>query len=91
MVFGFGGEVLDVLVSVGGNFYGGIDRALCLGGDYSLAYCFWLQVTLDSGPFFCLSGAGARDNQLPGVSRIEWKCLYLFPFVYLSESKNLGI
>lgn len=32
------GLLSDVLEYVGGNFYGGIDSALHLGGDYVVAY-----------------------------------------------------
>ena len=66
----------DVLLDIGGDCYGGIDSALRVWGDYTLAYYFWVQVATNTGPFFCLPGSGAGDHQLSGVSRIKWRCMY---------------
>lgn len=68
----------DVLVAIGRYFCGGINCALRVGDDYTLAYYFWVQVALDTGAIFCLSGSSFGDHQLPRVSRIKWKRAYFF-------------
>lgn len=60
-----------VFVGVGGYFCCGVDGALCVRNDHTVAYKFWVKVALDTGAFFCISGSGLSDHQLLRVSRIK--------------------
>ena len=79
----------NVFVGVGGYFCGGVNCALCFGSDYTVAYKFWVEVALDTRAFFCLSGPGVGDHQLPRVSRIKCKCVFFFSFLRVLDDVSV--
>lgn len=76
-------------MGVGGYFCGGFNCALCVRSDDTVAYLFWVEVALDTGAFFRLPGSGVGDHQLPGVSRIKWKCVFFFSSLYVSDDVSV--
>jgi len=79
----------DVCVGVGGYLFGDFDCALCIWSDYTVAYKFWVEVALDTRAFFCLSGSGVGHHQLPRISRIKWKCVFFFSFLFVSDDVSV--
>ncbi|MED6153108.1 hypothetical protein PIB30_098423 [Stylosanthes scabra] len=63
----------DSTLDIGGNCYGGIDRALRFWCHYTPAYYFWVQIAIDTGPLFCILSSSSRDYQLARVSTIKWE------------------
>lgn len=63
---------------VGGHCKCGIDSALCFGSDHSLANIVWIKIALDTRPIICLPSSRFGNNQLPRISRTQWKCMLPF-------------
>ena len=76
------------LVGVGGYCKCGINGPLCVGSDHAVAYNFRFKVALDTGPVVCLSGSSVGNNQLPGVSRTQCKCMFLLSCFVILEYQS---
>lgn len=65
-------------VCAGGYFNGGIDGAFHFRSDHTFAYIFRIKVAFDTRPIICLSCSSISSNKFCRVTRIKWKCMFLF-------------